>query len=1441
MDLSFPEFTTNENVQNDNLTSANLTQSYLLLKKKICETHEVIKQYNDKLKECERLKTDLDAATKQIKKVTCNYNSTLAKVIKLELQNTEYKKNIDTLTNQIDNYVIKAAADQQHIQQLICKIKDVECQQDDKIMQYDLQKSSFEMRVKELEMELKTMKKSSETKVKKIVKRTSMRSNDCHNSNNIVTKDVATNTSNSSNIITKNVATNTSNNSNIMTKNVATNTYQNRKEVKSIGIITTLTKDEIVQKPQVADKCLLTDEFYNVKDDMYPVFCSKCEVHINPPPIDKICEIMMGSCPKLIEKISSPPKKRMPAPSDVNREHVRIENLADSPPPHFHTEIVHSEFISPNFPPPVPFDHLDYCRNFSRSPSSMSQSASCIKSTPISMPPVRTSAATQTNKSENESGVTFSLQNRIDKLEKKLQKKIKKLKSQKRRNCCQFSQPPPNSHYMFDMGSAMQFNFMELWRRMTDFYQNKEREPVVARRRKDKSLNKSKLSRLKAAKRLQSTYSRSSWKVDVLPKKVDTSSPRKKPKKRKHKSSMLLKKSEVSMQNSDYIEEPISDSDTDTADDTFDNTPTKADSTESKESCMDTIDSMCNDDLKTITHSTHSGDVDESMAVDRAKNSAECSKSAGGETDSGILSDSIESNKLQFEAELDSCFIRTKNARDKLVMKDVASFAGNFKSTRSQSTETQSTLSKVEEMNEIDEMELEISKLNEESQTPTPNLENVVRRKRKVDELEEPKKPCRQGLMRKIRNLRKNTTKLQGNTVRIPRLNYKETQHYENQCTLQEENHLEEEVENVTANDYVPKKRPRIAHIPKVMTEQNTWLNNCTETKTLTSKTKRDRKPKFETTIVGKTEFNTYTVEETNITQEAPEINPKPEMNPKPELNPKPEMNPESETNPESVMNPKVEINLEVDKPDELSGNENACDISTESVFDISNLFEQCKETREELDISSSDRKRTVTGIKNNLNCHQSCQNDRIAVVIPNGFSVSQEGTQQFIGNNQSFDSNSLVNNLHIAWKVNNNRDKSLNSKSSIEILKQLNAEKKSLDKRHKKQFKNLACIRLVTDEFVTRQLQRLVNSEWENTVHWDVIEKLKITRTTPRIIAKNVVEFLTMEEHCKEKLDNSYTPPAPLMTKTQQKIAALLVDLEKVFPTTIELVQVGIEYKMFKLNQKQLQRSVVDSLARIYTILARIQKDRERVRIFCCDAIYCLGLNATIVLYTVFTCWPEVFPCNETNKDVLPKCIAHLTMSLTASDYPKLNGLKNLVSVYYKYPTGTLSIDMLDTLLTAFQETCHNNIMIAIALLAKKESTAWTYKNIIKGALLPMIVNNKCSNQYKAFSLLGSLMRPFPTNDDDNSVGEIVEQLCALNDSNEGSHDQQEGVISALLSLSRHNFETILPNVLKWTPNALLHDRTVDQINGLYNQRDSAFWRRYISIYEKKRKQSES
>lgn len=49
---------------------------------------------------------------------------------------------------------------------------------------------------------------------------------------------------------------------------------------------------------------------------------------------------------------------------------------------------------------------------------------------------------------------------------------------------------------------------------------------------------------------------------------------------------------------------------------------------------------------------------------------------------------------------------------------------------------------------------------------------------------------------------------------------------------------------------------------------------------------------------------------------------------------------------------------------------------------------------------------------------------------------------------------------------------------------------------------------------------------------------------------------------------------------------------------------------------------------------------------------------------------------------------MAHLVMTQQATDYPKLFALKNLLSVFYKYPMGTLSKDLLAELLLTFKGT---------------------------------------------------------------------------------------------------------------------------------------------------------
>lgn len=62
------------------------------------------------------------------------------------------------------------------------------------------------------------------------------------------------------------------------------------------------------------------------------------------------------------------------------------------------------------------------------------------------------------------------------------------------------------------------------------------------------------------------------------------------------------------------------------------------------------------------------------------------------------------------------------------------------------------------------------------------------------------------------------------------------------------------------------------------------------------------------------------------------------------------------------------------------------------------------------------------------------------------------------------------------------------------------------------------------------------------------------------------IIEFLAQHsDNC--NIDKSFTPPAPMMSRCEQKIITLLIDLEQLRPTIIAFVRAGIQYKLFRLN----------------------------------------------------------------------------------------------------------------------------------------------------------------------------------------------------------------------------------------------------------------------------------
>ncbi|XP_060831388.1 uncharacterized protein LOC132915526 [Bombus pascuorum] len=1360
MNDNLSDLKTDETAQVDISNIDKLTQSYLLLKKRITGTHELIKKYNDKIKECEQLKKDLDTSNKYGKEVTFNYNSTLSKLIKFELQNTEYKKSIETMTTQINEANIKAAADQQHIQQLICKIKDIEEDQNHKRIQYDLEKSSLQLRIKELEQELKNVKRSYSTKKKKIGKKISI-----ENENKPKLQDIGTNT---------------------------------------------LTTNTIMQNPKVAHKSVSTDDLYNSKDNMYPIYCDKCCVLLDPPPIEKICNIMSNSCPKLIEKIESPPKRfpppplRSPSPLqpsiDIkNGQRCKIETLStlsDTSSQHLPNQNSRVEFISTSLltPHTISLGRSDYCNTFPLTSNLIDPSTYYIGSTPLN-PLSRTDSNTTNQDNHCENMVTpsfsimLSLQKRIDTLEMKMkmQEKLNKKSLNQSNSCCQHHHI--NACSMYDINNSTQFNFSNL-RKLMDAYRRKETKKL----NRYKTLTK--LSRLKC-KRLQNVHT-GFWKIESIVNKTERTS-KKKPKKCKYRHS-FLRKSDNLLHSTEDIEELTGDSKTNI------NVQSKS------------ILRIRESNLSLNSDHTNRNEAEAKIV----RNLVECSKSVGGETDSGILSDTIESGKLiRSEGNMDIYSTLTEH---KSAIENESCSIEHIKPVNespikvvhvSHLVKLNKPTEKTNTLN-IDMLEMPQSdSLIPQIETNNFNIDNSTK-KRKVGESEFKKSVVRLKLLEKIKNLKKNSKIM--NTCQNA-LEHQDMHNYEheNGNISEKQKALDNNSGVVKKDDYIPKKKPRIAHVPKNTVIKRKKLNDV---------------PEFKKQLVKDLENANYT-----------------------DLNELKGDNNELQ----KICGNNIQETQLISSKAHSSSTENivgdpvhkiaVTDIKnlqdTNITFETNNrysLLDTTHNTNSLEEIIELDEKMTDSN-KNDEHLKYVCENNSLDEdslrEINKTDTMSKQELLNF--NDMSSTDTSEINNISernlcieeiTRTNVCITQDESaikheLKSYGLLKILqKHINDNPTKKNKNmHNKKFLHIG---LMADKFVSKQLQRLVDNDWQNSIHWDVIEKLQFTCSS-RIIAKGIIEFLSTEQEHNKNLDNHYTPPAPLMTKAQQRIAALLIDLEKSDPTIFQFVQVGIEYKLFRFNQA-IERHVLQSLARMYTVLARIKKDREKMRIFCCDALYCLGVHAILILYTVFTCWPEIFPNNETSTNrLLPKCMAHLIMTQQAKDYPKLYALKNLVSMYYKYPMGTLSKDLLKELLTALQERNDSEVEIAVILLAKREGATWTYTNIVKGALLSMIINKKFPSTYRAFFLLGNLMRAFPIEDKDNLVGQIVEQLCDLINSDEGSDEQKEGVFSALLSLSRHKFDKVIQNTLKWIPSVPLHVRTIEQISGLFNTRNSDFWRAYL------------
>ncbi|XP_015590528.1 uncharacterized protein LOC107265513 isoform X2 [Cephus cinctus] len=1407
-------------MDNEHLKMEKLKESFLLLKKKMCRSHDLIQQYNDKLKECERLKIELDTIKEEASKIKRNYNNSLAKVIKLELQNTDFKKNIEILTNTISSYETTVAGDQKYSQQLVCKMTDMEEKHSEKIMEIELEKSALQVKVKGLEQEIKAIKKAHETELKKKDKKISQGEE---------TKKKMKIQSPPSLVLPPSAVIKTM-------RDVAVNT----------------TPIELTKHINTMEQCIQTNEFNGNKNNPYALFCDNCEKMFDSPPYHKICNIMT-KCPPLITKLTS-----LSQISETNKQNAQCTLT----PMAVKRKILSPETSQSQLSPKTErqndstsviemlqkkIECLERQMKRHAKKSARTPTDCCSHHHPTYYPPnsfpgfsqqdvfsqfwkrILEFSEQQASESQTQIRGQKRKQGKLQCVTKIIPKKRRKALKSSRKWIVE-SVTPKNEDEESDSSMASTSNqrssvnksqtactplLSDNVLRKTD--KDIDDELVMIEKEKPNSRDSLETEAIMCQNdvlKVQTNLNTSNLvKCDsVLTNNNDLSS---------DVTYVCSKRQKVLLpENQEIDNESVTSFPSGNTEVIFkmleDSEKQSAKGNNIVEFLLKNENGLdANNTSNLLSHQTNLQDnltyesmpkilsiEDENVNKDSkmSESNSDLNESPTGRSTPYILdelainpsNDSIKNtvSSCQLECQ-DSCTLPVKRIQSKTSLLDVQETnTANINFSKSPSNMTVKSFASITRL-----FPVTIRDIYSDTKVPEKTGSNITRTMQDVDS-----------------NNSKMISQTFTKTGEVPDAST-------NLEDIQGKIELPENHEKLSESGTITSRQAHVIYSAETNLQKCNQSEMCYDSTSLVVDVMYTNDSD---SSITESDFSSHNEIAINSIDRSPTD--------------KSLKNIASiEKRDDYLINQHHEISVNLSEPT-LAALRKRKRIISPRKASLRNAALFGDDSFDD-EPPPACKLQAISRLRGNQETDKDPKKMSDLEVAEDKDMIVEEfekPIEAFATNSEVLTSNKKNKQLEF-YKESLKTIACLNCISGVHkdspvallskhLEMQLEQKQKGISEKKSRTTKREAY-----EMFVTAQLNALAKCDDSMNVSiYAVIEKLSQSYRS-RSVAKCVVNFLCETAKDDELLDRTYTPPAPLMTKVQQKIVMLLVSLKRIDPSIFNMIQTGIEYKIFRLGHAP-EVNIIETLVRVYTVLSRIAKDREKVRILCCDALYCLRLKAIPIIYVALTCWPEVFPTCVEHQDILPKCIAHLVLSQQATGkFPRLVSTKNLFTTYYKCPkAGYLSTDLAIQFLTALQETRHSGLNTAIILLSKREGTTWAYKHIVRGGLLQMIVNNNHPSSYEAFYLLGKIMRSFPIKDD-GTVGDIVEQLCDLIDSGKVTHEQEEGVVSALLSLARHKFTEVATSVLKWKPSKPLRPRTVEQLQIFYSIHPVQWWARFI------------
>ncbi|KPI93753.1 hypothetical protein RR46_12918 [Papilio xuthus] len=316
------------------------------------------------------------------------------------------------------------------------------------------------------------------------------------------------------------------------------------------------------------------------------------------------------------------------------------------------------------------------------------------------------------------------------------------------------------------------------------------------------------------------------------------------------------------------------------------------------------------------------------------------------------------------------------------------------------------------------------------------------------------------------------------------------------------------------------------------------------------------------------------------------------------------------------------------------------------------------------------------------------------------------------------------------------------------------------------------------------------------------------------KVFVSGLVLYLKEPTRKDELFNKVNTPPAPLMTKSEQVLLYILKQLQACWApdNIIETIMKSIEFTLFQLNNTP-EFGQVESLSHFYAVLCRYFSVKSRLRLFMLDAMYCIQFKSVALIKQCLEVWMHVLPLAHMGmaKCPLVMCLIYLLHFFKCEDkFNRVQEIRDILCQKYFYQVKewreSKILEMFKNALLEIREIPVEKKMLRLAfiILAKRRGPHWAQKNLVKDMIQPLIDKTGVPDNVKAFcvSILGPMMKPYP-NDMRVHCEVVVNQLIEMLDHN-AKPSMQEAIFTSLLYMRRHNSARVNQALFAWSPRQL-------------------------------------